>query len=113
MPPKTRTPSYDPYAASRCGCRHLVYADDRPGGECRWPLCNCADHRPKGSEPVVLPERCPGLTCQLGRAGEWITGQGGIDGQHYDLPPGHVWVAANGGYVGHAAVVPVAEGGAR
>ena len=39
----------DRYAAARCECRHLVYADDTPGDSCRFGLeglCDCADHRP-------------------------------------------------------------------
>lgn len=39
----------DDYAASRCGCKHLVYADEQRGGSCRF--CSCADHRPGGEKP--------------------------------------------------------------
>jgi hypothetical protein len=46
MPPKTGRPaSYDPLAADRCACSHLVYTDDEPGGECRWDLCHCTNHQ--------------------------------------------------------------------
>ena len=46
MPPRsTGTRSLDHYAADRCACRHLVYEDDTPGGECRWDLCHCTDHQ--------------------------------------------------------------------
>ena len=46
MPPRTAgTRSLDDYAADRCACRHLVYEDDTPGGECRWDLCHCTDHQ--------------------------------------------------------------------
>jgi hypothetical protein len=45
------TPSHDPYAAHRCECGHLVYADDVIGMQCRWFReggCRCVNHRPKG-----------------------------------------------------------------
>jgi hypothetical protein len=45
MPPKTGRRSFDPLAADRFACNHLVYTDDTPGGECRWDLCDCADHQ--------------------------------------------------------------------
>jgi hypothetical protein len=38
---------YDGYAACRCSCGHLQYADEKPGGKCRF--CACADHRPRGA----------------------------------------------------------------
>ena len=34
---------HDEYAAHRCKCDHLLYADDTPGGNCRF--CPCTDHR--------------------------------------------------------------------
>jgi len=34
---------HDDYAAFRCACGHLIYADDTPGGNCRF--CECTDHR--------------------------------------------------------------------
>ena len=39
----------DPYAAHRCACKHLVYADDVIGNPCRFFAegCPCMDHRPK------------------------------------------------------------------
>jgi hypothetical protein len=37
---------HDDYAAHRCSCKHLVYADQVPGGSCRF--CSCASHRPAG-----------------------------------------------------------------
>lgn len=44
----------DPYAAHRCGCGHIVYADDQPGERCRWNYvgagCGCTDHRVAGGE---------------------------------------------------------------
>jgi hypothetical protein len=45
MPP--RMASYDPYAAHRCSCGHLQYADQKPGDKCRF--CDCSDHRPAGA----------------------------------------------------------------
>jgi hypothetical protein len=102
MPPKSaRSHALDYYAADRCTCNHLVYEDDAPGGECRF--CGCENHqsanRPAGQK-AAAPDRCPGYTCELGRTHDWIDGQGKIDGQHYDLPPGHFWYR-DGGYLAH------------
>lgn len=88
--------SRDDYAEHRCQCKHIVYADDTPGDACRF--CDCTDHRAPGAPPG----RCPGRTCHLGRTQDWIAGEGKIDGQHSDLPPGHFWYTA-GSYLAHAA----------
>jgi hypothetical protein len=32
----------DTFAPDRCSCGHLVYADDMPGGGCRF--CDCTGH---------------------------------------------------------------------
>jgi hypothetical protein len=101
MPPKGKSGlsrSSDDYAVHRCQCHHLVYEDDVPGGKCRF--CPCTDHR----RPVRAPARCPGHTCDLGRTQDWIKGQGKIDGQHSDLPPGHFWYT-EGSYLAHAEVL--------
>ena len=37
-------PRHDDYAVHRCECGHLVYADETPGGRCRF--CECGNHRP-------------------------------------------------------------------
>jgi hypothetical protein len=50
MPPRTRRTGYDPYAGYRCTCKHLVYADDQPGGKCRF--CGCTDHQAPASRPT-------------------------------------------------------------
>jgi hypothetical protein len=42
MPPKTHR-SYDPMAADRCLCQHLVYMNDTPGGTCQF--CGCENHQ--------------------------------------------------------------------
>jgi len=42
MPPKLTR--HDDYAAHRCECGHIVYADEQPG--CRYRFCSCANHRP-------------------------------------------------------------------
>lgn len=35
----------DPYAPVRCpDCKHLRYADEKPGDPCRWCGPSCADH---------------------------------------------------------------------
>jgi len=47
-PPKGGSRSYDAYAEHRCVCKHLVYADDVLGENCRW--CDCTDHRPRGAK---------------------------------------------------------------
>jgi hypothetical protein len=52
MPPRTRRPTYDPYAEHRCKCRHIVYADDQPGGKCRF--CGCTDHQAPASRPAPV-----------------------------------------------------------
>jgi len=39
-------PRHDDYAAWRCLCQHIVYANQEPGGSCEW--CACTDHRPPG-----------------------------------------------------------------
>lgn len=36
-------PAPDPYAHARCGCGHLVYADQVDGDACHY--CTCLDHR--------------------------------------------------------------------
>jgi hypothetical protein len=38
----------DPYAAARCGCGHIFYADDQLGRPCRFFAegCPCMSHRP-------------------------------------------------------------------
>lgn len=42
----------DPYAHARCvNCRHLRYADEKPGDPCRF--CACADHRLPGEVEEV------------------------------------------------------------
>jgi hypothetical protein len=57
MPPRsTGTRSVDDYAAHRCRCRHLVYANQKPGDPCLAavvydpPRCNCTDHKPKAGD---------------------------------------------------------------
>jgi hypothetical protein len=44
MPPKsTGTRSLDHYAAHRCvNCRHLRYANQKPGDPCQF--CPCTEH---------------------------------------------------------------------
>ena len=39
----------DDYAAWRCLCKHIVYANDVPGGPCQF--CACTDHRAAGDAP--------------------------------------------------------------
>jgi hypothetical protein len=53
-------------------------------------------------ERTASPARCPGYTCDLGRTQEWISSGGYVDGQHSDMPPGHVWYR-EGSYVAHEA----------
>jgi hypothetical protein len=103
MPPKsTRTHSLDTYAADRCACYHIVYPDDTPGGDCRWDLCGCENHQSanRPTQAHAAPTRCPGHTCDLGRTQDWIKGEGKIDGQYSDLPPGHFWYKT-GSYLAH------------
>lgn len=52
MPPRTFA-SYDLYAAHRCACKHLIYADETPGGSCRF--CECTSHTPGGAGSVPAP----------------------------------------------------------
>ena len=40
-------PRHDDYAAHRCGCGHICYANQQPGDSCL--VCPCADHRPAGA----------------------------------------------------------------
>jgi hypothetical protein len=47
--------SHDPYAAHRCACGHLVYADDSPGGPCRF--CPCQSHTT--DRPIEKAKRSP------------------------------------------------------
>jgi hypothetical protein len=102
VPPKTTgRRSYDPLAADRCACKHLVYVDDTPGGECRWDLCKCTDHQSANRPAPAAPVRCAGHTCTLGRTQDWIQDAGRIDGQFTDLPPGHFWYK-DGSYLAHA-----------
>jgi hypothetical protein len=46
MPP--RMASYDPYAAHRCSCNHLIYPSDKPGDPCRF--CDCTTHVAAGAK---------------------------------------------------------------
>jgi len=75
MPPKTRKPSWDPYANQRCLCGHIVYV---PGDPCVAamvydpPRCNCTDHKPKAAaaEPqldlgITPPPKSSGSGYQL------------------------------------------------
>lgn len=51
MPPKGGrglSRSLDDYAAHRCQCGHLLYANQQPGSKCLF--CSCADHRPRVTE---------------------------------------------------------------
>jgi hypothetical protein len=74
-----RAPVRDDYAEHRCKCRHLVYADDQPGGQCRW--CGCTDHRPAVTQPAPVGEdavaaRAVGVTEAAGQ----VTGACGVAG---------------------------------
>lgn len=41
--PRPILPRADEYAARRCLCGHIQYADEYDGGFCRF--CKCCDHR--------------------------------------------------------------------
>lgn len=52
---RTRVNS-DTYAASRCACGHLVYANQAHGGSCLF--CACDDHRaPAAAGPPAAKGR--------------------------------------------------------
>ena len=46
-PDRPRLPRPDDYAAHRCLCGHLQYANQEPGETCQF--CACADHRARGA----------------------------------------------------------------
>ena len=42
-------PRHDDYAPWRCSCKHLIYANDVPGGPCQF--CACQSHHAAGDAP--------------------------------------------------------------
>jgi len=49
---------HDAYAARRCECGHLQYADETPGGSCRFRPCT--DHRAAGTPQPRAATDLPG-----------------------------------------------------